>query len=712
MSDAAQSRGLVAWRGSRPSRDVGRGIGAWLMATLVAERDRWPLWAPVGVATGIGIYFALSFEPPLAFGLALAGAVASVAAVGPRASRPLALAAFTLALGFAVAQLRTAWVAAPILERAIGPTWVSGRVVANRANGGGRRLLLERVRIQGLDRAATPARVRLRAGAAATAIAPGQWVRLRAKLRPPPEPAVPGAYDFARRAYFERLGGVGFAFGAVTPIAAPAGAGKTGWATALARFRDRVTARLRDGLPGQAGAVAAALLTGERGAIGEPVLAAMRDAGLAHLLAISGLHMGLVAVILFAATRLILALVEPLALRYPTKKWAAAVALVGTLGYLLLAGAPVPTQRAFVMSAIVILAIIVDRQGVSMRTVAWAALALLLTGPESLLGASFQLSFAAVIGLVAAFEGLRERLPRWRLAHGLGGRVLIYAAGVALTTIVATLATAPFAIQNFDRVAAYGLAANLIAVPIAAHWIMPWGLAALALMPFGLEHWALTPMGWGIDAIIAVAERVASWPGAVRYSPAMPVAGVILAAAGGLWLCLWRRRWRWLGLPLFVAGLVLPLATRQPDLWLDRDGKLFGLRQGADAVAVSRPRTARFAADIWRRRNGVAALSAWPEGIDGLACDPSGCIWTRVDATVALVRDPRALFEDCRQADIVVALVPVRVRCPSAAMVVDRFDLWRKGAHALYIEPGGARLVTVADSRGDRPWTRRRRPRR
>jgi competence protein ComEC len=284
--------------------------------------------------------------------------------------------------------------------------------------------------------------------------------------------------------------------GSATVIDPPAGQDSGDLALAVGEMRQAVTERVLAGLSGQAGAVAAALLTGERGAIAKDVLAAMRDAGLAHLLAISGLHIGLFAGILFFVSRALLALWEPVALRYPIKKWAAAVALAGTAFYLLLSGATIPTQRAFLMGGLVIMAILLDRTGISMRSVAWAAVAVLLMQPESLLGASFQMSFAAVVALVAAFEWYGLRRGRWT-NDTPPRRLLNYFAGVALATLIAGLATAPFAAYNFNLIADYGLAANLLAVPMTALWIMPWGVAALALMPFGLEAVALNPMGLG-----------------------------------------------------------------------------------------------------------------------------------------------------------------------------------------------------------------------
>ncbi len=671
-----------------------------------ADQERWPLWTPVGLGLGVALYFVLATEPPGWLGAVCAlSALALAATVGRRPEwRAVALAAFVVAGGFAAAQARSHWVAAPILAQQKRPVMVTGRILENAVRGSGRRLLLDSPRIDGIDGLDTPQRVRVTLRGADGDLVPGTWVRLRARLSPPPGPSAPGAFDFARRAYFNGLGAVGFALGPARRIDPPADAPADPWLAPVGRLRHAVTARILSGLDGQAGAVAAALLTGERGAIAKPVLSAMRDAGLAHLLAISGLHLGLVGGILFFVLRAALALTEPLALRFPIKKWAACAALAGTGFYLLLSGATVPTQRAFLMSALVLAAILLDRNGVSLRSVAWAAVAVLLFQPESLLGASFQMSFSAVVALVAVYEAIRER-RKGRREQGLR-RVAFYFAGVALMSLIAGLATAPVAAYHFNRLAAFGLAANMAAVPLTALWIMPWGVAALALMPLGLEGLALTPMGWGIDAVIAVAGTVAGWPGAVTLLPAMPFAALLLICCGGLWLCLWRRPWRWFGVVAIAAGLVVSLFPRTPDILVDGKGKLFAVRGMDGRLALSSKRSARFAAGIWLRRNGQATPAPWPGDDEALRCDSVGCIYRAEGRTVALLRDGRALDDDCLIADVVLATVPLRRPCLSAAVTVDRFDLWRKGAHAVYFEDGTVRVESVASLRGDRPWVR------
>ncbi len=704
----------------------------WLARQLGAERERWVLWLPVAFGAGIAFYFALPAEPPLLAG-PLALVLVALAGYGlRRRGGPLLLlvGAGVFAAGFALGQARTAQVAAPVLAKRLGPVTVSGLVHTLSLRPPGVRLVLRQLDIPALDPAETPARVRVTVSSRLPeGLRPGERVRLRAVLQPPPRPAAPGAFDFARRAYFQRIGAVGFAVSRVTrelEAGDPRLAGGL-WAgvqTAWARWRQAIAQRILAALPGPAGGIAAALMTGERGAIPPEAIAAMRDSGLAHLLAISGLHMGLVAGWLFFGLRAALALVPYLALRYPIKKWAAVAAVAGSFAYLLLVGATVPAQRAFVMVLLVFLAVLLDRTAISLHLVAWAAFAVLLVAPESLLGASFQMSFAAVAALVACYETAAVR--GWFRAGGGaasplatgppdgGGRlarVRLYLASVLLTSVIAILATTPFAIYHFNRIAWYGLAANLVAVPLTGFWVMPWALLAFLLMPLGLEGLALAPMGWGVEGIIGTAARVSAWPGSVSVVQALPPAGLALVVAGGLWLCVWRRSWRLAGLMPIAAGLLTLALVRPPDVLAGGNAELLGVRAADGSLWVTPGEAGSYAAETWARRAGVTEAKTWsldgPSAGGRLLCDGLGCVFRARGQVVALIADPRAFHEDCARADVVVALEPARRRsCEEPAVVIDRFDLWRNGAYALWLDPDGVTVESARAVSGERPWVR------
>ncbi|WP_119165705.1 ComEC/Rec2 family competence protein [Algihabitans albus] len=700
-----------------------RSLGR-LQETALEERDRWALWLPVILASGIGVYFALPTEPPGWLGAAAATLAAVIALLGLR--RPalflLGIGGLSLSVGFAAAQWRTAAVAAPVLQRDLGPVGLSGRVVKLERGQGRVRLTLEQLDVDRLETAATPARVRISSsGTAAADLAPGDWVRGLAVLQPPPEPAAPGGYDFARRAWFERLGAVGYSLGAPQPIAQPPdqlaeSRRFEGWRLFWEGLRQRIAERILAVLPRERGALAVALTVGKRDAIAPDLLDAMRDSGLAHLLAISGLHIGLVAGSMYLGLRRLLACWPFVALRYPIKKWAAVAGLATAFVYLFLAGATIPTQRAFLMVGLIFLGVLLDRSAVSLRLVAWAAAVVLLIAPESLLSASFQMSFAAVVALVSGYEAYAERRARRDVARLREGadpvwrKPAAYFGSLLLSSGIAVAATTTYAWYHFNRFAWAGLAANLAAVPLTAFVVMPAALLAFLAMPFGLEAAPLWLMGQGLGLLIVIARETASWPGAVQLLPALPTWGLVAVTLGGLWLCLWRRAWRYAGVAVIAVGLSGVLLRTPPDLLISSDGGLIAARGPDGDLALSESRRQTFVREQWLRRAAQAAAASWPPAGNWLLCDGAGCIYRRHDWTVALARSPAALLEDCKDADLIVAPFPVPRGCFTSGSdgprVIDRFDLWRDGGHSVRLYEEGLKVDTVRSTRGTRPWTR------
>jgi competence protein ComEC len=708
----AQIRGnATLWASSLRAR-VLRRRNAVAYGDRVPEYGHLGLWSPVLFGAGIGLYFWLPTEPAT-WPVVTALIITVISTFILRRSRSLSFftvaAVGMVAAGFGAAQLHTMTVSGPVLMREIGPVRVAARVIAVERTEKGVRLTLDNVTIDRRDIGEMPHRVRISVRSVKTAPLPGDRIEALAILQPPPSPSLPGGFDFARKAWFERIGGVGFALGAVTVTDRPE---EGSWRIALARLRLDLTTRIMATAGDRIGPVAAALMTGERRAIPKDALASMRDSGLAHLLAISGLHIGLVAGLLFFVVRLGLAFIEPVALRYPIKKYAAVTAIAGAFAYLLISGATNPTQRAFLMVSIVMLAVLIDRTAISMRLVAISAIAVLLVAPESLLSASFQMSFAAVVGLVAVYEAAAPAMSRVRQRGGLlGSRVGLFIAATALTTLVAGSATAPFAIYHFNRVALYGLAANLVAVPVMAMWIMTFGILSFLLMPFGLESLGLVPMGWGIGIVLEVADTVAALPGAVALVPPMPTIGLAVPALGGLWLCLTPGRLRFYGIPVLGAGLLSIVAVTPPDVIVNRDGDLVAINLGKQGVAMSPGKGNTFERDMWRRRLAVSDVQDWPSdgvGAGGrLGCDSNGCILRIREKTVALVLDPAAAFEDCGQVDHVILLTRVpRGLCRDGAVILSTFHIWRDGAHAIRFTENGPVIETSRAARGDRPWSR------
>ncbi|WP_337995629.1 ComEC/Rec2 family competence protein [Oleispirillum naphthae] len=671
-----------------------------------AERFRqaagWGERAPWLFVAGVAAYLSLAFEPsPAAWAAAVAApAVCAIPARRGGIAAVAFLALFAVLAGAAWAAFSAHRAAHPVWTQSRARAEVEGRVAAVEMRARGSRVTLDAVRLDGAD---TPMRVRVNLSARHGAPRPGARVILAAVLYPPPGPAYPGGYDFGRQAWFSRLGAVGYASRAWRETAPPEpwdfAARLQSWRGEAAR---RILAALPDGDP--RAAIAAALIVGERGAIPGALAEAYRASGLAHMLAISGLHMGLLAGLAFLAVRRGLALAPAVALRYPIKKWAAACALVLTAAYLLISGAAVPTQRAFVMAAAALLAVLLERSPFSLRLVGAAALAVAMIGPEAVLGASFQMSFAAAAALIAVYEALR--------GHGLPGEwppwlrlPLAYAGGVLLTTLVASVATAPFSLFHFGRLSLYALPANLLALPVLGLWVMPWGLAAALALPFGAAGFPLARMAEGIGWIDHVAAMVSAWPLHQVRVPQMPGFGLALCAAGLLFCALAVGRVRLLGALALAAGVASPWVFPLPDVLIADGGRAVAVRLAEGGYGFAGDERAEFVRTMWRERTAAEVRfgRGWTCGMSGCAVAlPSG-------RGVAAVRQAEGLAAACAEAAVVAAAVPVtaeaRAGC-GAALLLDAADLARHGAVALWLDGEGAvrRFDSAGLRRGRRPW--------
>ena len=416
--------------------------------------------------------------------------------------------------------------------------------------------------------------------------------------------------------------------------------------------------------------------------------------------------MAIMAGSVFFLVRLGLAAFPSIALVYPIKKWAAAAALLAAFAYLLISGAAFATVRSTIMIAIMFLAVLLDRPALALRNVILAATLILIVFPESLFDVGFQMSFAAVLALVSVYEALREREAWASLMERPSARVIVFFAGIVLSTLIASAAVAPFAAYHFHKSQQYAVIANLIALPVCNIIVMPAALAALIAMPFGLEALPLWVMGWSIEAMVWVAHRVAEIPGAVLRVPAMPSLAFVLMIAGGLWLMLWQTRWRLLGIALIAGGAALAPTLRTPDILIGRDAELTAIR-GADgelsAVGATR---ASFELERWLEHDGARRSVEEASKSTAFACDGIGCRATVKGMTVAVAQHPAAFAEDCRRAAILISGLVSPRGCTAPKTVVDFFAARRQGTHALYIEvDGSVRIETVAVARGVRPWS-------
>ncbi|MCC6920985.1 MAG: ComEC/Rec2 family competence protein [Alphaproteobacteria bacterium] len=685
------------------------GFSAW----AALQRGRVALWSPVMLGLGALAYFELTFEPSHLWGLAaLLAAVLCAVLSSYLPWRWLPMAVGLVALGFAATILRAELMDAPVLAERTPVILMKGQVVDAYGHQDGRpRVTLALTEAGRLDATHRPAIVRIALRKTDERPLPGSWIELTGRLTTLPTPVAPGAYDFARAAYFDGIGAYGFAMGSPREIQ-PAGDTTLveRFAIWVASARHDASARIRAVLPGSAGAIAAALTVGDRSEISESDQEALRDSSLAHVLSISGLHMAIVGLGVFNVLRFLAALMPPIALRYQVKKWAAAIALVAAGGYLMLSGASVPAQRSFIMIGLMFVAVMVDRAPFTLRVVAISALAVLLIAPESVVDPSFQMSFAAVAALVSAFEAF----DAWQTRRGQPlvlrdtwtGR-LIYALIVALlASVVAGLATAPYAAFHFNRVAAYGVVANVLAMPVISFVIMPAAAFTLLAMPFGLEYWPVKVMGWGIDVMLWVAHRTSSWPGASSLVPSPPTWGLGLVTIGGLWLLIWRGPWRLAGLAPIAAGLLAVTIVRGPDILIDRDVGNVAVRVGGQLALVS-GRRGRFAAEEWLERDGDASevKDSARRGRNG-AWQCAGKVCTAGVGGVRIVYAAKgtSAAQACADPPDILVTAMDGLDC-GRQLTVGPAQTQVQGAYAIWAGDGALITETVRGDIGERPWT-------
>ncbi|KRR12920.1 competence protein ComEC [Bradyrhizobium valentinum] len=668
-------------------------------------------WVPVAFGTGIAFYFAADHEPVLSVAAIVAIMLGAVAILLRRQKFfPIAVMIAAVAAGFAVATWKTARVAHGVLARPMFSVSLTGFVETRDIRERTDRFVLRVATMESARGATKLERVRLSVKKG-TAPLVGSFVELKARLLPPLSPVRPGSYDFSRDMFFAGIGASGFVMGAIKTAKPPEGAGlRLRYSAFMQELRDTIDARIRTTLEGDKRAIATALLTGRRDAISPPVNDAMFISGLGHVLSISGYHMAVVAGVVFFAVRALLALFPTLTVGYAIKKWSAAAALVAAAFYLLLSGAEVATQRSFFMTAVVLIAVMVDRRAITFRTLAVAAMIVLTVAPEALVHPSFQMSFAATLGLVALVQIGMPRLfatadhTATARAALWGGREVTM---LLLASLVAGLATTPYAAFHFHRITPYGVLANLAAMPVVSAVVMPMGLLGLVAMPFGFDgvFWAI--MGAGIDWMIAVTQWVAALPGAVGRVPAFGIGPVIAASLGIILLGLLRTPLRWSGAVLVLVAALWAARVPQPDILISADGRNVGVR-GQDGklrlMHAAKGSRDAFLLKEWLAADADARTAADVSLTAGVSCDDFGCVMQVAGGGfVAHAFKPEALSDDCERAALIVTLRQAPAAC--AASVIDAERLRRQGALALRRGRDGF-VVEAAKSRGiDRPWS-------
>lgn len=683
-----------------------RGVGSWFSRIepwLESEREQIGLWVPVALGTGILAWFGLP-DASAWFGwccacLALALGSALLPS-GTRARHMAAAAGLLACAGCLIVWSKAAAVGQPPLAR---PAFVDiaalVEAVEPRPAQGDTRLT-----VRPLARADLPARIRVNVtdGDLPAVLAKGATIRFRARLMPPAPPAVPGAYDFAQRAYFQGIGATGRALPPIKIVNPGEGYGPT--------LRQRLSAHIRAQMSGGEAAIAAALATGDQGAISDADAEAMRRSGLAHLLSISGLHVtALIGAVIFILFRL-MALSSRLALHWPLMLIAAAGGAAAGIGYTLLTGAEVPTIRSIVAALLVLGALALGREAITLRLVAAGALFVLLFWPESLLGPSFQMSFAAVTAIVAVAETRWFRAMTSARDEGWAKKIGRTFLGLFLTGLAVEVVLAPIALYHFHKAGMLGSLANLVAIPLTTFIVMPFEALALFLDLFGLG----APSWWIVEQalrlLLLLAHAVAASPVAVAAIPSFSAFPMILMVAGGLWSLLWRGRQRRLGLVPVTAGGLLVLMTPVPDVLVTGDGRHVAIHTDG-GMAVLRDRAGDYVRDTLSESAGYEGELAAFADLPGARCSADLCVvslqrggrsWRLLATRSFNLVDARRLARDCEAADIVVSDRRLPRSCTPRWLKLDRAMLRRTGGVAVYLEQGTVRTVRTA---GDaHPW--------
>jgi competence protein ComEC len=693
------------------------GVPPWVAETghtlerwLEAERDQLVLWLPVALGGGVALWFAL--PDPTAWRVAVLllfslGSAGLAMGRGGRFARSVAIGALAAALGLTLVWVRSERVAATVLSRPTVATFAARveKVERLAARDLVRLTLLpvgsaSDARGRAID---LPRRVRTNIAEedVPKGLGEGAVIHLRARLMPPPLPAVPGAYDFARVAWFAGIGATGRGFAPIT-VTTPAGS-ESG-------LRGRLSKHITTSLDGSAGGIAAALATGDVGAISEDDSGAMRRAGLAHLLSVSGLHItAAVAATMLVVMRL-LALSPWLALHVRLPLVAAVAGAAAAIGYTVLTGSQVPTIRSCVAALLVLLALAIGREAVTLRALAAGAVIVLVALPEALAGPSFQLSFAAIAAIVALHEHPRIKALFGPHEEGRVRRLVRGMASLLLTGIVVEAALMPIAVYHFHKAGIYGAVANIVAIPLTTFVVMPLEALALLLDAVGLGP----PLWWLVqqmlDLLLWIAHTVAAAPGAVRALPAMPDGAYAAMVGGGLWIALWRTRWRRLGIaPLFV-GASCAVGTPAPDLLVTGDGRHVAVRTAA-GLALLRDRAGDYVRSTLAENGGVDGEPLLLADQPDARCSRDLCMtdivaggrrW-RILATRSAYLVPAAeLVAACRAADIVVSERGLPQGCSPRWLRLDRRTLQRTGGVAVTLATG--RVTTVLQAGDRHPW--------
>ena len=669
----------------------------FLVGLFVTDVQRILLWIPVALGVGISFYFGLKQEPPIGMGVFFVLISLCLAKLG--SFRPLFFLVISLTIGFLAATLRTEFVGTIMLNEPIKNCIFVGTVDFVEEKPTGSRVILKEITTKkNIKNFPTKVRLALAPGVLRPEI--GQTIEAAADFFSFSEPISLTGFDFRRDAFFKGLGATGRL---KSWYYSPFTEKKESWFSVIKEvglplklLRTTLTLFLKKTIGGEEGAIAAALVTGDRSGISETVKQNFVDAGLAHLLAISGLHLSLVAGLFFVGLRRFLCFFPVIAGRYHLKKVVAFLVIPLLFFYLLISGSGVPAQRAFIMTTVVMIGVIIDRPALSIRLVAIAATLILLVFPESLISPSFQLSFSAVLALVAAYEGGWMPLRQWSMEGGSLRKMVVYSIGLIGTTTIATLATTPFTIYIFNQLTLQSVLGNLIAIPLTSVFVMPFlFLTALSFM-WGGSFFLAQGANLSLKVLIDIAHKVASLPGAGIFVATPPFLFIVFITFGGLWICLVTSKHRWWGAGAIGMGIFCTYCTSPPDILIGCHGQVmaYGLEK---TLYISSSSQGRFLTKSWAKERGVSNLKPWPS---------SFVTYTKNHQKFLLVSSYKGHYKTLKNLSYNYSIILSPYYIPTIfkekKIVIDRSLL--KSTALIWVEKEGVTIKWVKDALGNRPW--------
>ncbi|NIY74207.1 ComEC family competence protein [Thalassospira sp. HF15] len=681
---------------------------------VTSQRNKWFLCSVIFFGLGCAGYFLL----PARVDLTQIGVAVILLCCGFWMSRRLAILAFVfqllacLAFGTLASAIHTELGPRNLLTKTLYSTEVTGTIISLEPRNGRIRATLKPSEIVGIPNEQLDWSIRL-SFLGDSDLAIGDEVKASARVFPLRPPSVPGDPDFARNLYFSNIGASGFVFGRQFEVRKSENSlNNNVLLVGVEKARQSISTTISDSMTGPETGIAKALIIGERGEVTANVADNLRKSGLAHLLAISGLHMGLLCGTVFFLMRFGLAAVPQIALRNPIKKWAAMAAMLAGLVYLGLSGATIPTQRAFVMLLVVWVALLLDRRAISLRLVGVAAIVVLILRPDAVLGASFQLSFAAVGALVAFYDGPGRR---WLDRQGMLSwyeRIGLYLGGLLLTSLIVTAVTAPIIGYHFGRISMLGILANLVAIPVMAFWVMPWIVLTLALIPFGLAGVSLAAMKPGLTVLLQTAELVAAQDWGLWYVSGLDMLAVTLSMLALAWMIIWRDKWMILPMvPVLIAVITFQAMHQEPEILISGDRESWAIYDPDAGILHTSSRLNDFQKDIWMNRFGIRPEQEQSRvhacGDDPCRIDVSANNFPSRIIVASRITNP---FYACRNADIIVNQqtdLPNTCQAARARTVIDDDVLWWQGGVAVKLPASAAnppKIKTVRDDSGNWPW--------